>query len=77
MSLLDYFSQYLLLVIFQGAQADVNDWVIVLSLGEHCVKKPSWISSTVTCLVNDLLNTSEQLEKWVFLKMLSTTAQVI
>ena len=64
MSLLNYFPQNLVLVIFQSAQAGMNDWVTALSPGEYCVKEPSWISITVTCLVNDLLNTSEQLQNW-------------
>lgn len=76
MLLLDYFPQYLVLVI-QGAQAGMNDWLIVLSLGEHCVKEPSWVSSKVTCLVNDLLNTSERLENWDLKTLLFTTAQII
>lgn len=47
-----------------------------LCLGEHCAIKPAWISRATNCSVNDLLNTSKQLENTIF-NMFSTTAQVI
>lgn len=68
MSLLNYVPQYFVLLSLQGAQADVNDWLTDLSLGEHYIKELSSISNTVTCSVNDLLNISEQLEKWYLKK---------